>query len=308
MAALRLRLRTPAGQKTCQVPSGATVAEFRALVASTAGVEPTGLVLRAGFPPQQIDISTIDDSTVAATALPIASGDTLTVEGAANGPSSASGPSSSSSLPSGPSPSTSNGLSRLVEREVPDDNSCMFRSVAAIVFNDPSMNPSSLREICARKIASDPITYSETMLQRPNSDYCRWIQTANAWGGPIELSILSQHFNVRIDAYDIDSTLAQCYGEQSGFSMTGYLIFNGLHYNYMARPQRDGTDTVQFSTTDESTRAEAQALVCKRKEMGMYTNTRTFKIKCLECGEILVGEAAAVEHSRLTGHTKFEQV
>lgn len=33
---------------------------------------------------------------------------------------------------------------------------------------------------------SDPETYSEVMLGRPNDEYCRWILKPESWGGATE--------------------------------------------------------------------------------------------------------------------------
>jgi len=71
----------------------------------------------------------------------------------------------------------------LVLRVMPDDNSCMFRAVANAVT--PAMDTmNELRSIIAQLIQSQPDKYPRVVLDNKEPDeYCRWIQTEDAWGG-----------------------------------------------------------------------------------------------------------------------------
>lgn len=71
-----------------------------------------------------------------------------------------------------------NNLNQLRRYSVPADNSCLFTSIHFVLHNgelDLSSNQ-YLRNLVAKKIESDQITYSEAILGRTNSEYCKWIR------------------------------------------------------------------------------------------------------------------------------------
>lgn len=87
---------------------------------------------------------------------------------------------------------------------MPDDNSCLFRAFAAAVLptgDDASMP--ELRALVAGAIQSQPEVYTKVVLEQEPNDYCRWIQTPDAWGGAIEMGILSSHFDLEICSIDV---------------------------------------------------------------------------------------------------------
>jgi ubiquitin thioesterase OTU1 len=66
----------------------------------------------------------------------------------------------------------------LIRYPVPSDNSCLFSSIDFVLHSgklDLSSNK-YLRNLVATKIESDQNTYSEAILGRTNSDYCKWIR------------------------------------------------------------------------------------------------------------------------------------
>lgn len=60
-----------------------------------------------------------------------------------------------------------------------------------------------LRSLVATYIQEQPDVYSKVVLEQEPDEYCRWIQTEDAWGGAIELTILSQHFDIEICSIDV---------------------------------------------------------------------------------------------------------
>jgi hypothetical protein len=69
-------------------------------------------------------------------------------------------------------------LGQLLRYSVPSDNSCLFTSIDFVLHHgklDLSSNK-YLRNLVANKIESDEITYSEAILGRTNSEYCKWIR------------------------------------------------------------------------------------------------------------------------------------
>ncbi len=57
------------------------------------------------------------------------------------------------------------------------------------------------------------VTYNEGFLAKENEDYCKWILQPKNWGGAIELSILSNHYQCEIAAYDIQTKRCDVYGQ-----------------------------------------------------------------------------------------------
>ena len=86
---------------------------------------------------------------------------------------------------------------------MPDDNSCLFRALGTAVVPGDDLSMPELRSLVAGVIQSDPETYSRVVLEQSPDDYCRWIQTQDAWGGAIELGILSKHFETEICSIDV---------------------------------------------------------------------------------------------------------
>ena len=49
------------------------------------------------------------------------------------------------------------------------------------------------------------------MLGKEPKDYIRWINDDNAWGGSIEIAILSGHFGVQVGVLDVQTTRMDVY-------------------------------------------------------------------------------------------------
>lgn len=89
-------------------------------------------------------------------------------------------------------------------RVMPDDNSCLFRAFAAAVLPGDDLSMLELRSLVASQIQEEPDVYTKVVLDnRTPDDYCRWIQTEDAWGGAIELAILSKHFKIEVCSIDV---------------------------------------------------------------------------------------------------------
>jgi ubiquitin thioesterase OTU1 len=93
-----------------------------------------------------------------------------------------------------------------VLRVMPDDNSCLFRafSTAVVPTGDDNGMP-EIRALIAGYIQKDPEKYTKIVLEQPPDDYCRWIQTEDAWGGFIEMDILAKHFDIQICSIDVQA-------------------------------------------------------------------------------------------------------
>lgn len=71
--------------------------------------------------------------------------------------------------------------------DVPANNSCLFVSCYYAITGKMQNKCPQLRELIAETVKSDPVTYNEGFLGKPNSEYCTWIRNEDHWGGGIEL-------------------------------------------------------------------------------------------------------------------------
>ena len=194
----------------------------------------------------------------------------------------------------------------LVLRIMPDDNSCLFRAIAQAVT--PSMDTmNELRSIVATAIQLQPEKYSKVVLDNKDpDDYCQWIQTDDAWGGQIELDILSQHFNIEICSIDVQTLRVDRYNE--GMPTRCIVVYSGIHYDTIALSPFDmppESDIKVFDAADDGLLASAMALCQTLQDRHYFTDTAGFQIKCNVCGMTVVGERGATEHASQTGHYDF---
>ncbi len=184
----------------------------------------------SGFPPKKIDL--IDHACATDY---IKSGDTIVVQ--QGNPSTQRAAQRPHQTPVADPPafqkakaSSIASQGKFVIREVPDDNSCLFRAVNGILGRSHDA-ATPLRLIVANAIGADQAMYSDAFLGRSNEAYRQWILSENAWGGAIELGILAKHFKIEIGAFDVKTMRMDRYGEGNGYPQVGYLIYDGIHYN-----------------------------------------------------------------------------
>lgn len=195
----------------------------------------------------------------------------------------------------------------LVLRIMPDDNSCLFRAVASAVMSDMDA-VTELRSIVAQTIQANPDKYSKPILDNKEPDaYCRWIQTEDAWGGQIELDILSQQFDIEICSIDVQTLRVDRYNEIA--ARRCFVVYSGIHYDTIAlsilgMPPEDDIKQFEQPLSDEVL-PQAVALCQKLQERHYFTDTAGFTLKCGICGATVVGEAGASEHAKVTGHYNF---
>lgn len=282
---MKLRIRSKTGVETLTVDPSWSLAYLKANLNATA--------LRAGYPPHVVDAP--DELPV--TAL-FSDGDIIVVSATTVTP-----PVQTQSMQTQPSaPKRS-----LVIRVVPDDNSCLFRSVNALLSRpDTSATVYALRQEVSLVVAGAPMLYNEAFLGRSNADYCAWIMSDNAWGGAIEISILAERFAVEVAAFDLKTMRLDRYGEGRGFGKVGYVIYDGIHYNYMAET-KTGTDVTLFDVDDKAAMNAARTIAQKEHNGKKYTDTANFSLKCEDCGEKLTGESQATNHAQTTGHSNFAE-
>ncbi|PCH38171.1 OTU-domain-containing protein [Wolfiporia cocos MD-104 SS10] len=202
----------------------------------------------------------------------------------------------------------------LVHRIVPDDNSCLFSSVA-LVFEQSISRAPMMRQIVADAIRRDPETWNEAILGRSREDYISTILKPSSWGGAIELTILAVHYSTEIASVDVETGRIDHFTppaeRDSGNRCV--LVYSGIHYDAASlAPMADApADFHQTIVPVTSAGDEDPMLVAAKKLADVlrakkaYTNTATFDLRCQICKKGLKGEKEARAHASETGHVQF---
>ena len=200
----------------------------------------------------------------------------------------------------------------LLLRIMPDDNSCLFRAFGSAFFGEMD-NMTELRSIIAQNIQANPELYPQVVLEQKPDDYCRWIQSEDAWGGAIEMDILSKHFDIEICSIDVQTLRVDRFNE--GRPSRCILVYSGIHYDTIALSPSDPPymhayappdfDTKIFDAEDQMVLERAVELCRILQARHYFTDTARFGIRCNVCGTNCVGEQGATEHAKQTGHYDF---
>ncbi|VDC06647.1 unnamed protein product [Peniophora sp. CBMAI 1063] len=330
----KLRLRHPKGVSTLTVDlesPDATVQDLLNQIFGVSEIMPSQQELKIGYPPTALE-AVIPELPLSS--LGIKSGDQIMVTQKSGAPpinqstrptapplpaeprGVNTNPPASLPPPSAPS-SNKSGLEYvsveggyLVHRIVPDDNSCLFASVALVLEQDIG-KAQTIRKVVGDAIRKDPGTWTEAMLGRPPEEYIRVITSKDSWGGAIELSILASYYSTEIASIDVETGRIDNFTPTSGVSSGNcvLLIYSGIHYDAaILKPALDVPDdfsTTVFNSGNPQILAALKQLADKLRKKRMYTNTATFDLKCEDCGQGLKGEKGAREHASQTGHVRF---
>ncbi|KDQ60962.1 hypothetical protein JAAARDRAFT_124736 [Jaapia argillacea MUCL 33604] len=336
-----LRLRHPKGVSTLQVDFDTfTVQDLQQEIYAASEILPSQQDLKSGYPPRSLTLI----PELPLESLGLKTGDQLIVNqkpgsasrGVSSGATQAAVPSPArtSSVPSGraaeapsslrasqapvarPAPSSSSPASvetnggTLVHRIVPDDNSCLFSSVA-LIFEQDISKAQQQRKIVADAIRKDMETYNEAILGRPRDEYISTILKPTSWGGAIELAIFAKHYSTEIASVDVETGRIDHFtpppASDSGSRCV--VIYSGIHYDAASlAPFADApTDFHQTvfpvisSGDDDPILKATKELATILRSKKAFTNTATFDLKC----EGLKGEKEARAHAKDTGHTAF---
>ena len=338
---MRFRIRGPSGQSIASLGDLATVNDLCSVISETTGLP--RFTVKYGYPklssldldqlPSQQALQDLgvnlngevlvvaaredpsEDHMSATTSLPPQSQGALPEP---NFPGRLSAPSSRDPAPPVPSegdppevPSPEYS-GTFILRIMPDDNSCLFRAVGTALMGGMDAM-TELRSVVAQTVQENQDIYSEAVLDKKPSDYCRWIQNPNSWGGAIELSILSKHFGVEICSIDVKTLRVDHFNE--GVPTRCVLVYSGIHYDTIALSPSDPPfthtdvppefDTKVFDAVDPVVLEKSLELCGILQSRHYYTDTSSFRIKCNTCGRTFVGERGATKHAAETGHFDF---
>lgn len=310
MADLNIRLRYPGGSKTISVSSQANFNELKHLIFSVTGIVPDCQIIKSGYPPKVLE--NVDEASLQH--LGILSGETLIIEGLSQPqepkPKQIENPTRSDTNEKRQSPDKNGNI--MLRRIIAADNSCLFNSVGYAMEGRQKNAGEYLRDIIGVFVESDPVNFDEAMLGRPPTEYRDWIKLQTSWGGAIELAILSNYYQVEIAAVSVQSVRLDIFGQDSNYGNRIYVIYDGIHYDVLARNRNDDAPEAQdqtiFDKNDEDALQGALFIANDLKMRRQFTDVSNFDLMCGVCNTGLRGEKDALEHFKITGHTNFQEI
>ncbi|KAL2179486.1 uncharacterized protein P884DRAFT_219312 [Thermothelomyces heterothallicus CBS 202.75] len=312
---IQISLRAPNGQSRAQIDDDATLKELVELVKERTGLD--NFSLKYGYPLKSLDISpSLQSTSIRELKL---RGETIVVAPVdTTPPAPALQPASAEPKPK---PFTPKGIEPdetslewperggyIVLRVMPDDNSCMFTAFGgAIGLENPSK---TLRDQVADYILNHPNEYNKAILGEEPLVYTSRMRQMDTWGGAIELSILSDIYNIEISSIDVKSLRVDRFGENKPNRVI--ILYSGIHYDRVAfcmdLSYPVEVDVTRWSTDDEEVLDKARQLAQRLQSLHYYTDTTDFVIKCELCHWIGQGTREAAKHERETGHRQFGEL
>ncbi|KAL1844667.1 hypothetical protein VTK73DRAFT_2067 [Phialemonium thermophilum] len=314
-----IRLRAPNGMSRLDVEETATLADLVRLVREKTGV--ATFSLKYGWPLQPLDLGDEDALRIPVGDLNLR-GETLVVVPLDGAPEAAA-----------PAPSVAEAEARqperfepkrvepdetvvewperggfMVLRVMPDDNSCMFTAFGgAIGISDPSRR---LRQEISDYILNHGEQYNKAILGEDPGRYTQRMRQSDTWGGAIELSILSDIYDIEICSIDVKSLRVDRFGENK--ENRCIILYSGIHYDRIAFTMDLSypveVDVTRWATDDDEALERARALAAKLQRLHYYTDTTDFVIRCEDCGWIGQGTRDAAAHEKETGHARFGEM
>ncbi|RKP36500.1 hypothetical protein BJ085DRAFT_27311 [Dimargaris cristalligena] len=138
----------------------------------------------------------------------------------------------------------------LARRVAVSNGSCLFHALAFATKNRYG-RAQSLRRYVSRYIVKYPDVYYEAAAASPTrtaEEYAERILHPREWGGALEISILSQLFQMEIKSLYIHDGRIDHYGEHMGYSEVALLLYTGSHYDAVGM-----TDHLDESYEDDQT-------------------------------------------------------
>ncbi|KAG7284176.1 hypothetical protein NEMBOFW57_010538 [Staphylotrichum longicolle] len=297
---IQISLRSPNGQSRIQIEDGATLRELVELIKTK--TELSSFTLKYGYPLKPLDISSSSqDKSILDLKL---RGETIVVA-----PTDTAPPPPSQPAPAEPTPKpfTPKGIEPDgTSLEWPERGGYIVTAFGgAIGLENPSR---TLRNQVADYILNHPNEYSKAILGDEPQRYTTRMRQMDTWGGAIELSILSDIYNLEISS--IDSLRVDRFGE--GKSNRVIILYSGIHYDRIAfcmdLSYPVEVDVTRWATDDNEVLDKARQLAKRLQSLHYYTDTTDFVIKCEVCNWIGQGTRGAAKHERETGHSQFGEL
>ncbi|CAI4060699.1 hypothetical protein N7582_001685 [Saccharomyces uvarum] len=300
---MKLRVTGPGINQVITLKQDATVNDL---------IEHVGIdvkTLRFGYPPQRINLQE-EDADLKQTQLDelgINSGERITLETSQTNDSfsmSPPKPKQKRVLKSTEMSIGGSGENVLSVHPVPDDNSCLFHAIAYCIFKQDNVR--ALREMVSKEVLSNPVKFSDAILDKPNREYAQWILKMESWGGAIEIGIISDTLAVAIYVVDIDAVKIEKFNEDK-FDNYILVLFNGIHYDSLTKNEFKTVFDKENQPESDDVLTAALQLASNLKQTGYSFNTHKAQIKCNTCQMTFVGEREVARHAESTGHVDFGQ-
>lgn len=333
---LIIRVRTKKGMSRLQTLNGSsTLTDLKKAISISTEIEIPCLKILRGYPPVVVSSSNED---VTLTSLSFQDGELLTVEEVSEKTHTSPVLASSSNklnssetkvlssdtllsqeisestsqlrekMSSTAMPKLKNG--EMLRKIVPANNSCLFTSIHYVMENG-TLNldcQKSMRDLIAKTVKNDPVTFNEAILGKKNDDYCSWIRNSSSWGGCIELFVLSKYYKKEICVADIRTGRIDRFGEDQNYLTRVFIIYDGIHFDPLHLKTNCNEVQTVFSSQDDVVMIQAADLANEAKKSKQFTNVENFKLRCLVCQTPLAGQVAAQEHAEKTGHINFGEI
>jgi ubiquitin thioesterase OTU1 len=199
---------------------------------------------------------------------------------------------------------------RAIAVRVPDDNSCLFHCLAA-VLDDKAADGDCyyIREMIAQAIIGRAGLVSQGELGMAPAEYCKRLLQKNSWGSDLDACIAGTERMVDVRIIDVETS--SCIGGVRGLdakpTCAVYLLFSGIHFDAVLFETESGERGYKVEAEDGMATALALEVAEQDRASGRFTNMASFKLVCGDCGERLVGEKGAIKHAQGTGHNNFQE-
>ena len=219
--------------------------------------------------------------------------------------------------------SPSSSPSSMIRHVIPADNSCLFGSIVfCAAGKDSEYNTSRELRLALASLVERGSAYgdegglfSEALLGKPPLEYAMWIRDEEKWGGEIEMSLVTSHLLKRfsICAVDVATGVSYRYNEAADRRVI-FLLYDGIHFDAITRKiiletasgSRDVEQT-SFPSTDLLAFEGALAVAAEAQRARQFVSVGTFTLRCLVCGQGLVGQAEAQAHAKATSHPNYAE-
>jgi len=308
MTNLRLRCRDPNGKShnIMSLNSSSTLNELMNIICELSGVCTSTQKITMGYPPTPLDLS---NPLKTLAEMKVSSGNMLNV--VETDKKKTAMKIAANEAKHAPVPCVT-----MRKNSVPADNSCLFYSVYYCMnngnFDATKYNEAKkLRARVAQAVRNNPEEYTEAVLEKTPDLYSVWIQDDQAWGGAIELRILSRLLQIEIVAFDIQTVRPDRYGMDMNFPRRIFVIYDGTHYDPVSLSEDKNfhiPETTIFMTNDDCAFEQVKQLAQQMNKSRQFVDLNSCKFFCKDCNRGFKGQVEMMQHCKETRHQNFTQL